>query len=140
MEDFRASLKILRSGSLIGQVLLLSIPVWLLDSASLWAMVRGTGISLTVSQAMMLTGVVSLSTLLPSGPGFLGTIQLAFVISLAAFGHAAAPAIVAATANQLLCFGSVTLIGGILFSCTYVGQMTNTIRLRGPNGVGTTRR
>ncbi|MBH63986.1 MAG: TIGR00374 family protein [Alphaproteobacteria bacterium] len=125
-QDFRKSLRILRSGTLIGQVLLFSIPIWILDSANLWAMVRATGISLSIGQTMLLTGVVSLSTLLPSAPGFLGTIQLAFVISLGAFGFSSASAIVAATANQLLCFGSVVLLGGALMTYFYIGQPIRT--------------
>jgi hypothetical protein len=85
-------------------------------------MVRAAGVTLSMSQTLMLAGVVSLSMVLPSAPGFLGTIQLAYVISMAAFGYAAAPAIVAATVQQIFCFGSITIIGGALLTYSYIGR------------------
>jgi uncharacterized membrane protein YbhN (UPF0104 family) len=116
IDDFRTSLRAIRSLALTGRIVMLSIPIWVFDIANLWAMVRATGIDLSTGQVLLLTGVVSLSTLLPSAPGFLGTMQFAFVFVLTAFGFGSAPALVAATANQIFCFGSIVLVGGAVFA------------------------
>jgi hypothetical protein len=47
--------------------------------------------------ALLVVGVVSLSTLLPSPPGFLGTLQFAFAITVSMFRYFWSQGITAAT-------------------------------------------
>jgi uncharacterized membrane protein YbhN (UPF0104 family) len=60
----------------------------------------------------MLLGVASLSTLLPTAPAYVGTYQLAFGHVFRIFGYQQTTGIIAATAIQIFCFGTVTIIGG----------------------------
>lgn len=94
-----------------------SIGVVGLDAFALGSMARGFGIILSPAEMLLLLSLASLSTLLPTAPGFLGTLQLVFSKVFQAFGYPETSGIVTATAVQILCFGSVTIIGGfVLFS------------------------
>lgn len=107
---FQDSVRVLRRRRIIG-VLVLSVAVWLFDGGALWAILRAAGADVGFLQLCLVLGVVSLSTLLPSPPGFLGTMQFAFVLSLQAFQFPPSQAIVAATANQVLLIGSMVAVG-----------------------------
>jgi hypothetical protein len=48
---------------------------------------------------------------LPSGPGYVGSIQLAFTLGLAPFGVAAGPAIAASVFYHVLVCGSLIVAG-----------------------------
>jgi glycosyltransferase 2 family protein len=95
-------------------VVLCSICVMALDALTLASIVRGFGINLTLPEALMLLGLASLSTLLPTAPGYVGTYQLVFGHLFQTFGYPQTIGIVAATAVQIFCFGSVTILGGFV--------------------------
>ena len=111
LEKFKHSIEIIRSRKMV-VVFALSIVVWFFDSGSLWALVRMVGVSLPLASMLLLVGVVSLSTLLPSPPGYVGTLQFAFVLVLSFFHYSASVGLVAATAQQVILIGYITLIGG----------------------------
>lgn len=91
-----------------------SILVWIFEGLTLWSVVMASGISLDLSKTFLLTGVVSLSTLLPSPPGFLGTLQFAFGIVLVSSGYSVAHGILAATLEQMFILSSLVLVGSSL--------------------------
>ena len=62
----------------------------------------------------MLLGLASLSTLVPTAPGYLGTYQLVFGHVFQLFGYSQTIGIIAATAVQVFCFGTVTILGGLV--------------------------
>ena len=68
-------------------VLAASFVVWLFDGAAMWGILVACGVRLDVLAMCLAVGVVSLSTLLPSPPGFLGTMQFAFAIAASTFGY-----------------------------------------------------
>ena len=64
---------------------------------------------------LVLVGLVSLSTLVPSGPAFLGTLQFAYMLAIGFAGGPHAVGIAAATLAQLCLLLPVALIAtGIL--------------------------
>ncbi|MGD0076050.1 MAG: lysylphosphatidylglycerol synthase transmembrane domain-containing protein [Candidatus Binataceae bacterium] len=91
-----------------------SIGVWILEVLALASVVRSFGVSLSPPESLMLLGLASLSTLVPTAPGYVGTFQLVFAHIFAMFGYPQATGIIAATAVQIFCFGSVTILGGIV--------------------------
>jgi glycosyltransferase 2 family protein len=95
-------------------VILYTIGVWTLEVVALASMVRSFGVSLTPPEVLMLLGVASLSTLLPTAPGYVGTYQLVFGHVFRIFGYQQTTGIIAATAIQIFCFGTVTIIGGFV--------------------------
>jgi hypothetical protein len=65
---------------------------------------------------MLAVAAGSLSTLIPSAPGFLGSYQFAYVIALELVGIDATLAAVAGTSVVLYLIGSVTLLGLLLLA------------------------
>lgn len=94
----------------------MSLFVWTFEGLSLWAMVQATGCSMTFLGTALLIGAVSLSTLLPSPPGFLGTMQFAFAIALSSVGFSTESGVLAATLTQIFLIGSLALFGVILYA------------------------
>jgi uncharacterized protein (TIRG00374 family) len=62
-----------------------TIGYWTLTLLALWVLLRGTGAPATLAQTCVTMGVLGLSTLLPSGPGFFGTYQLGAYCGLSMF-------------------------------------------------------
>jgi uncharacterized membrane protein YbhN (UPF0104 family) len=93
----------------------LTVLVYVPDALTLWLIVKALGLSLGFSDTLVLVGVASLSTLLPSAPAFLGTLQFAYVLGIEFAGGQAALGIAAATLVQLAIYLPVSIIaGGIL--------------------------
>lgn len=100
-----------------GAVVLCTLSVWALEFVALGSIVRGFGVDLAPSECLLLLGFSSLSTLVPTAPGYVGTYQLVFARAFQLFGYSQTVAIIAATAFQVFCFGAVTILGGlVLFS------------------------
>lgn len=95
-------------------VVLYSIGVWIFEVLALASVARSFGVSLSPPESLMLLGLASLSTLVPTAPGYVGTYQLVFAHVFHMFGYQQATGIIAATAVQIFCFGTVTILGGIV--------------------------
>jgi uncharacterized protein (TIRG00374 family) len=79
----------------------LTLMIYLPDALSLWLVVKAVGLGLGFADTLVLVGAASLSTLLPSGPAFLGTLQFAYVLAIEFAGGPRAVGIAAATLAQL---------------------------------------
>ena len=100
----------------LARVLLLNLAIWFFETMALWGVVRATGVGLDVVHLLVLVGAASLSTLVPTAPGYLGSYQLVFATCFAAFGLPMATGIVAATLVQLSLLSTVTVSGLLLYS------------------------
>lgn len=94
-----------------GMIVLTSVAIWLAEVLALESMISAFVNPLSFAQGMVLVALASLSTLVPTAPGYLGTYQFVFASVFALFGYAESAGIVVATAMQLFCFGSVTILG-----------------------------
>lgn len=112
--DVGDGLRTLKHAGVI-RILILSLGIWLLEGAALWSVVRSVDIGLTLTEISVLLGAASLSTLVPTAPGFLGSYQFVFAISLSAFDLSSAAGIVAASVTQIFLLGSVTVTGIALY-------------------------
>jgi glycosyltransferase 2 family protein len=93
----------------------LSLMIYLPDALSLWLIVKAVGLGLGFADTLVLVGAASLSTLLPSGPAFLGTLQFAYVLAIEFAGGPRASGIAAASVAQLCLLLPVALAAaGIL--------------------------
>jgi glycosyltransferase 2 family protein len=108
--SFRQGLSVLR-GAGFGRVISLSLIAWLLEGMMFWSVLKAVDISLGWKEILSVIGVASLSTLIPSAPGFVGTYQYAFAFTVELFGYEPARGVAAATAIQIFLLGSVTLLG-----------------------------
>jgi uncharacterized membrane protein YbhN (UPF0104 family) len=85
------------------------------DALSLWFLVKAVGLTLGFTDTLVLLGAASLSTLVPTGPAFLGTLQLAYALAVEFAGGARSLGIAAATLAQLCLLLPLALIAaGIL--------------------------
>ena len=88
-----------------------TIFIWALDACAVALVVVSFGLTLPPVGYVLVFALVALSTTLPSGPGFVGPFQYAFVLSLGTFAVPRETALAVSVVAQLSLLGSVTLIG-----------------------------
>ncbi len=110
LEKFFFAVGAIRSKQMI-TVFAYSMVIWLFEIFCFWALLRMVQVEFNFIQVSVLVGVMSLSVVMPSAPGFLGTMQYVFVLILVPFGYSAAQGITAATINQLAMLGTATVMG-----------------------------
>ena len=95
----------------LGAAVVLSALVWAAEAATLWAVFRAFGLTLAAHEVLIVMGAASLSTLVPTAPGYLGSFQLVFALTLGALGRPGAVGVAAASVIQALLFGTVSVVG-----------------------------
>lgn len=70
----------------VGAAIVLSAVAWAASTGTFLAAGQAVGVELTVAQAALLTSGVALVTIVPSGPGYLGTFELTAVGIAGGFG------------------------------------------------------
>jgi glycosyltransferase 2 family protein len=88
-----------------------TVLVWVLDASAVALVVASFGVALPPIGYVLVFALVALSTTLPSGPGFVGPFQYAFVLSLGSFAVSRETALAVSVVAQLSLLGSVSLIG-----------------------------
>ncbi|MDQ3428360.1 MAG: flippase-like domain-containing protein [Actinomycetota bacterium] len=88
-----------------------TVVVWVLDGCAIALVVASFGVILPPVGFVLVFALVALSTTLPSGPGFVGPFQYAFVLSLGSFAVSRETALAVSVVAQLSLLGSVTVIG-----------------------------
>ena len=88
-----------------------TVVIWALDACAVALVVVSFGVTLPPVGYVLVFALVALSTTLPSGPGFVGPFQYAFVLSLGTFAVPRETALAVSVVAQLSLLGSVTLIG-----------------------------
>ena len=110
----RSFLQGIRGISTVGGFLgagMYTVLVWVLDACAIALVVISFGVALPLVGFVLVFALVALSTTLPSGPGYVGPFQYAFVLSLGAFAVSRETALAISVAAQLALLGSVTFIG-----------------------------
>src|SRR5260370_6515325 len=74
------------------EVIGITLTIYVPDALTLWFLVKAVGLTLGFSDTLVLLGAASLSTLVPSGPAFLGTLQFAYALAVEFSGGAPPPA------------------------------------------------
>lgn len=114
IQAFADPLRIIRSRSIFA-IIFISLIIWTTETLSIAGILHFAGITLTLGQLLVAIGVISLATLLPSPPGYLGVLQYAYILVVGIFGFDSSAGFVAATASQIFLMGPLTLGGlGIL--------------------------
>ena len=108
--DFAQLLRIVHTPR-FALIVLGTLPIWAVEIAAIWSICDAVAVHLAPAGMLSLMGGASLSTLLPTAPGYVGSYQFAFVLILGQFGVGATAAIVAATTVQIYLIGGYTLIG-----------------------------
>jgi glycosyltransferase 2 family protein len=98
-----------------GRVLALSLLIWILNGITMWLIVFGLGLNLTLLQTLLLMGVSGLAAALPAPPAGLGVLQYAFFLVFDLLGKPSAIGLVASTIVQVALLSGVTLVGAVIF-------------------------
>jgi glycosyltransferase 2 family protein len=94
---------------------LLSILIWFIEGVTLYVITVAFALRISPEEIALLLVIVTISTMIPSGPGFIGTFQYAYVLAFALFGINKDIAIAASIITQLVFFIIVNPVGiGIL--------------------------
>ena len=110
----------------------LSLIIWILEGLALYLMCRSVGISVVGADLLLLLFLSSMSTLVPSAPGYVGTYQLAFVIAFSMFASGPEGAIVASTLQQVINIGGGSALGLLIFAVGLPKAVdTITVRSKG---------
>ena len=90
---------------------LYTVSAWLLEACAIALVLSSFRISLTLSGFVLVYALSVLATTIPSGPGYVGPYQYAFVLSLGASGISQETALAVSLAVQLALFGALTVLG-----------------------------
>jgi len=115
VETFRAGLATAGRPRTMIPALVLTLLAWILTTVTFAAGAQAVGIQLAWSQAALLAAGVNLVTAIPSGPGFVGTWELAAVRILALFGVASDTAFAFALLVHVSTLAVTTIIGAASF-------------------------
>jgi len=111
------------SGWRLGAAVLLTVVIYVAEASALWTIARAVGPVLQVDELLVVMGAAALSTLLPSAPGFVGSFQLAFVVSFALFDRSGTEAVATASLMQLFFFAPVAAWAIAWFGSQSVGRL-----------------
>ena len=103
-----------------------------LDSGGSGRSTRDVGFCVVVGVAGLglICGSATFSTLLPSAPGYVGSLQAAFVLAFSALGVEPVLGLLSATTTQLILLGPLTAIGLLMLFATHVHGAVSLIRRR----------
>ncbi|QYD67858.1 flippase-like domain-containing protein [Paraburkholderia edwinii] len=97
----------------LGRVLLLSAIVWAGEAGLFWSIFQGLDIPAGYSSALTVMAVATLSTLVPSSPGYVGPFHLAAFAAVRALGGTEGQAATFAVLAHLSLWLPTTIAGGI---------------------------
>ena len=92
-------------------LLLNSLLQWLLMAAAIYLSIYAFDISVPWASAVLVLGLIVAGITLPSAPGFFGTVELCFVVGLAAFAVDESLALSAAIFYHIITWGTATIVG-----------------------------
>jgi len=111
--DFAAALTVVRSIAILSSFMI-SVFIWLLEALALNLILQSLGVHIGLPATLMLIGVMTLSTLIPTAPGYLGTLQYSLQLGIKSIGEPGAIGVVAATLIQIFLYGTIILIATVL--------------------------
>ena len=91
-----------------------SLLQWMLLAGCILLSMQAFGASTNLAASMIVLGLLVVGISLPGAPGFIGTIELCFVIGLGLFGIDPSQALAIAIYYHVLTFGFVTVTGALL--------------------------
>lgn len=98
-------------GPIVIRCALVTLLVWSAESLAILMMVWAFGVAVSLSGLCLIVGAASLSTMLPSAPGYIGSLQFAFILTYSALKFDAVHGVLSATATQVMLMGSIACVG-----------------------------
>jgi uncharacterized protein (TIRG00374 family) len=108
------------------RIFTLTLFAWAAEATAINNVLWSFSIDVSTSALCLIFGAAALSTLLPSAPGYVGSFQIAFIIVYGALGLSASLAVVSATTVQVTLFGSLTLVGLLIWLADHARGIRST--------------
>lgn len=113
VQKFSFGLHVLRTRRDFVRLIVLTFPIWFLETASVYLAFSAYRLELSILAAAVVISFLCVATMLPAAPGFIGTYQFVIVTALALYG---------VSENQSLALG-VFLNLFVIVCTTFVGVM-----------------
>ena len=107
------------TGYLIVITFLLTLAIWVCEGLAVGLIVSAFDVQVSIAGLCLIFGAGALSTLIPSSPGYVGSLQAAFVLAFLVLGLDPLVGVLSATAVQLILFGSITIAGLAVYVATH---------------------
>lgn len=91
-----------------------TVLIWAMEAGAIALVIVSFGVTLPPGGYFLVFALASLGTTLPSGPGYIGPYQYAFVLGLGVFAVSREEALAISVAAQVALLGSITVIGLVL--------------------------
>lgn len=121
----RSGLEILPNRRLVALVFVLTLALWALPVLSSYVLIRGFGLDIPASAALVVFVAISIGTALPPPPGMFGVMQIASVVALGLFGVPQAEALAYGILLNAVQF--ITLVTQGLLAMPFVGTSVGEI-------------
>jgi hypothetical protein len=102
IHDAIAGLSALRQGALISKLLLTSLVTWGIMLVTLCLAIKAVQLDVPLAVAIVVLVLAAVGLALPTSPGFVGTLQAAFVLGMVPFGVSQEAAVAASLLYQFL--------------------------------------
>lgn len=122
VERFGEDVEALSKPGFLLRIFALSVVAWLGEGAAFLAVGKAIGIGFRIDTAMVALSVGTLSTIIPSSPGYVGTFHFFVTKVISAFGVGATLAATYAVLIHALLWLSTTITGFTLLACTSEGR------------------
>ncbi|MDX8412123.1 MAG: lysylphosphatidylglycerol synthase transmembrane domain-containing protein [Mariprofundaceae bacterium] len=114
---------------LLAGIIATSLLQWLLIGACIYCGLLSVGIEAPASAAFVVLAATVFAVTLPAAPGFFGTMQLAFTLSLLPYGIEEGQAFAASVVFHAITYLSVTLLG--IYLLRHLGYRLGDLRQQG---------
>ena len=116
MHKFLDGLAALRSPFNILMVFVTSLVIWLLETGKYWLVMHAFHFSVSFFTLMLMNGIVTLATTIPSAPGYIGTFDAPGIAVLMAYGVDQATAAGYTLVLHVALWLPITLLGAYFFT------------------------
>ena len=112
---FKKGFGILLKPKIFSLVLFETMLIWSFNTLAIWALIKSLGVSLSVSEVLLLEGVSALAAVIPSAPAGIGTTQYAYLLTFGMMHLDNSVGVAASLLVQGVLLGSITLVGVLIF-------------------------
>jgi uncharacterized membrane protein YbhN (UPF0104 family) len=121
-------------GRLVVECLFLTAIIWTLEGFAVYLLTAAFGIHLAFLALCLVMGAAALSTMFPSAPGYVGSMQIAFAVTFSALALPSGLGVLLATATQILLLGPVTICGLAILLINQLYSGLKMVRARTSRG------
>lgn len=98
-----------------------TVGIWATEAATYYAVAASVGFEVTPVESLYILGLIGLLVLIPSGPGYLGTLDAAVLFAADALGASGAEGVSYLLMLRFVIFVPITLAGAVLVLTRYGG-------------------